>query len=158
PVELHQIGLDDLAGIHREMREIMRGRGAGELSVRAFTEQLIKNPANVPKDGQEILNTAERLLAAAQAALPRLVSRVPRVPIVVKPVEPYRERDMPAAFYFQSSADGSRPAVFYVNTFDPASRPKHTLPALAFHESLPGHHLQIALAQEARDLPAFRRL
>jgi uncharacterized protein (DUF885 family) len=78
--------------------------------------------------------------------------------IVVKAIEEYRERDAPAAFYFQGSADGSRPATFYINTFEPSARPRHTLPALAFHEGVPGHHLQIAIAQEAQDLPAFRRL
>jgi uncharacterized protein (DUF885 family) len=76
----------------------------------------------------------------------------------VRPIEEYRERDMVAAYYNQPSADGSRPGIFYVNTFDPPSRPRHTLPALVFHESVPGHHLQIALAQEAQGLPTFRRL
>src|SRR5207237_598846 len=63
-----------------------------------------------------------------------------------------------AAYYFQPSPDGSRAAVFYINTFEPKARPKHTLPALAFHEGVPGHHLQIAIAQETEGLPAFRRL
>jgi uncharacterized protein (DUF885 family) len=78
--------------------------------------------------------------------------------ITVKPVEEFRERDAPAAYYFQGSADGSRPGTFYINTFEPTSRPKHTLPALAYHEGVPGHHLQIALAQETSGLPTFRRL
>src|SRR5207302_10291371 len=68
------------------------------------------------------------------------------------------ERYEPASFNIQATGDGSRPATFYINTFEPRSRPKHTLPALAFHEGVPGHHLQIALAQEAQDLPAFRRM
>jgi uncharacterized protein (DUF885 family) len=97
-------------------------------------------------------------LVTAQAALPRAFGRLPRLPIVVKAVEEFRERDAPAAYYFQASGDGSRPGTFYINTFEPQSRPKHTLPALAFHEGVPGHHLQIALAQEAQGLPAFRRM
>jgi uncharacterized protein (DUF885 family) len=158
PRELHQIGLDDLEGIHVEMRAIMARRGASDLSIRAFTEQLTRDPDNLPSSREELLRTAEELLARAQAALPRAFGRLPRLPVIVKPIEEYRERDAPAAFYYQASADGSRPAAFYINTFEPRSRPRHTLPALAFHEGLPGHHLQIAIGHEAQTLPDFRRL
>jgi uncharacterized protein (DUF885 family) len=158
PDELHQVGLQDLKGIHTEMRAIMDRLGAGDLPIRAFTEKLTRDPANLPSSREELIQISERLLALAQAALPHAFSRLPGVPIVVKPVEEFRERDAPAAYYFQASPDGSRPAIFYINTFEPQNRPKHTLPALAFHEGVPGHHLQIALAQESKDLPAFRRL
>ena len=152
------MGADDLAEIHREMRAIMNRRGAPATSLRGFTEQLTRDPANLPSGRDELIQIAEQLLATAGAALPRAFGRLPRMPIVVMPIEPYRERDAPAAFYFQGSEDGSRPGIFYINTFEPSARPKHTLPALAFHEGVPGHHLQVALAQEAADLPAFRRL
>jgi uncharacterized protein (DUF885 family) len=158
PGELHQMGLDDLASIHAEMRAIMARRGAADVPIRFFTEQLTRDPANVPASREELIEISEQLLAAAQAALPRAFGRLPSIPIVVKPIEKFRERDAPAAYYFQSSADGSRPAIFYINTFEPTSRPKHTLSALAFHEGVPGHHLQIGIAQETQDLPAFRRL
>jgi uncharacterized protein (DUF885 family) len=158
PDELHLLGLDDLVCIHQEMRAIMANRGATDMSIRAFTERLTREPANQPSNGEELIQISEQLLATAQAALPRAFGRLPRLPIVVKAVEEFRERDAPAAYYFQANADGSRPATFYINTFEPQSRPKHTLPALAFHEGVPGHHLQIALAQDATDLPAFRRL
>jgi uncharacterized protein (DUF885 family) len=158
PAELHQIGLDDLRDIHVEMQAIMDRRGAAGLSIRAFTEQLTHDPANLADSPDELVASAERLLAEAQAALPRAFGRLPSVPVGVKAVESYRERDAPAAYYFQASPDGARPATFYINTFEPRSRPRHTLPALAFHEGVPGHHLQIALAQEATDLPRFRRL
>jgi uncharacterized protein (DUF885 family) len=157
PAELHQIGLDDLASIHAEMRAIMAKLGAGDASIRSFTERLIHDPANLPGSREDIISESERLLAQAQAALPRAFGRLPGPPCVVKPIEEFRERDAPAAYYFQPSPDGSRPGTFYVNTFEPGSRPRHTLPALAFHEGVPGHHLQIALAQGADDLPAFRR-
>jgi uncharacterized protein (DUF885 family) len=158
PDELHQMGLDDLGHIHQEMRAIISQRGAGDVSMREFTETLTRDPANLPTSREQIVKIAERLLAQAQAALPRAFGRLPRMGIGVKAVEDYREQDAPPAYYFQGSADGSRPAAFYVNTFDPPSRPLHTLPALAFHEGVPGHHLQIALAQETTGLPAFRRL
>ena len=158
PDQLHQMGRDDLDHIHDEMRAIMRQRGAGETSIRHFTEALTRDPHNLPVSGDELLQLAEQLLAESQAALPRAFGRLPRLPIVVKPIEQFRERDAPPAYYFQGAEDGSRPGIFYINTFEPTSRPKHTLPALAFHEGVPGHHVQVALAQETRDLPAFRRL
>ena len=156
--ELHRMGREDLEHIHREMLAIMRQRGAPDSSIRLFTEALTRDPHNLPAGREELVRIAEDLLASAQAALPRAFGRLPRLPIVVKPIEEFRERDAPAAYYFQGAADGSRPGIFYINTFEPASRPKHTLPALAFHEGVPGHHLQVALAQETADLPAFRRL
>jgi prolyl oligopeptidase len=158
PDEMHQIGLDDLSRIHQEMRAIMIRRGAADVSIRTFTEQLTSDPENLPVSRDELIDISERLLAAAQATLPRAFGRLPGVPIVVKPIEEFRERDAPAAYYFQAPPNGSRPAIFYINTFEAGSRPKHTLPALAFHESVPGHHLQIAIAQETDGLPAFRRL
>ena len=158
PDELHHIGLDDLRQIHAEMRGIIRARGGGETPVRAFSEQLVHDPSNLPSSRDELVQISERLLAAAQATLPRAFGQLPKLPIIVKAVEEFRERDAPAAFYFQGSAEAGRPGTFYVNTFEPSMRPKHTLPALAFHEGVPGHHLQVGLAQEATDLPAFRRL
>ena len=158
PAELHQIGRDELAAIQAEMRAIMARAGDASGDIRAFTQRLISDPANLSRSREEIVATSERLLEQAQAALPRAFGRLPAIPCVVRPIEEFRERDAVAAFYYPPSADASRPGIFYVNTFEPASRPRHTLPALAFHEAVPGHHLQIALAQETGDLPAFRRL
>jgi uncharacterized protein (DUF885 family) len=158
PQELHAIGREELEHNHDEMRAIMRDLGDGDSSIREFTETLTRDPNNLPTSREEILQASERLLEQARAALPRAFGKLPRIACVVKPVEEFRERDAPAAYYFQPAADGSRPGTFYVNTFEPSARPRHTLPALAFHEGVPGHHLQIALGQEAQGLPAFRRL
>ena len=158
PAELHQIGLDDLRDIHAEMRAIMGRRGAAGSAFAPSPSSSPTIPRTWPTRPTSSSASAERLLAEAQAALPRAFGRLPSVPVGVKAVEDFRERDAPAAYYFQASPDGSRPATFYINTFEPRSRPRHTLPALAFHEGVPGHHLQIALAQEATDLPRFRRL
>src|SRR5581483_5446689 len=156
--QLHDIGLDDLRGIQGEMRDIMERLGDRSGDIRAFTERLTTDPANLPGTREEIVATAERLLDQAQAALPRSFGRLPKIPCQVKAIEEYREKDSVAAFYYPPSDDGSRPGIFYVNTFDPPSRPKHTMAALTFHEAVPGHHLQIAIAQETTGLPAFRRL
>ena len=158
PDELHRIGLDELEGIHHEMRAIMARLGDGSGEIRAFTERLTRDPANLAATREEIVQTAERLLEHAQAALPRAFGKLPQIPCRVKAIEEYRERDSVAAFYYPPAGDGSRGGIFYVNTYDPPSRPRHTMPALTFHEAVPGHHLQIALSTEAKDLPEFRRL
>lgn len=158
PAELHRIGRTELAWAHAEMRTIMARHGDHSGNIRAFTERLTADPANQPASAREIVAAAEQYLELARAALPRAFGRLPALPCIVKPMEAFRERDAVAAFYFPPAGDGSRPGTFYVNTFEPSSRPRHTLPALVFHEGLPGHHLQIALAQETEDLPAFRRL
>ncbi len=158
PDELHQFGLDELSGIQAEMRAVMQRLGDPSGDIRRFTERQTHDAGNLPASREEIVATAERLLDQAQAALPRAFGRLPRIPCAVKAIEEYRERDSVAAFYYPPSDDGSRPGIFYVNTFDPPSRPKHTMAALTFHEAVPGHHLQIAIAQETTGLPAFRRL
>ena len=116
-----------------------------------------REPGRARRD--ELIASAERLLAEAQAALPRAFGRLPSVPVgrqSRRVLSASATRRPPTTF--RPAPDGSRPATFYINTFEPRSRPRHTLPALAFHEGVPGHHLQIALAQEAADLPRFRRL
>ncbi|MBV8085539.1 MAG: DUF885 domain-containing protein, partial [Chloroflexi bacterium] len=158
PEELHRVGLEELAGIQDEMRAIMAKQGDRSGEIRAFTERLTMDSANLPSTREEIVQSAERLLDEAQAALPRAFGRLPKILCVVKPIEDYREKDSVAAFYYPPSGDGGRPGVFYVNTYDPPSRPKHTMAALTFHEAVPGHHLQIALATEGSGLPEFRRL
>src|SRR5207247_2294727 len=104
-------GLDDLQRIHVEMRAIIRAQGAGDTPIRAFTEQLTHEPSNLPRSREELMAISRRLLGTAQAALPRAFGRLPGMEIEVKPVESFHERDAPAAYYFQGSADGSRPAV-----------------------------------------------
>ncbi|MBV9353991.1 MAG: DUF885 domain-containing protein [Chloroflexi bacterium] len=158
PDELHAFGREDLGRIQGEMRAIMARLGDASGDIRGFTERLIHDPANLPTSREEIVTRSQQLMARAREALPTSFGRLPRANVEVRPVEAYRERDTVAAFYYPPAADGSRPGIFYVNTFEPSSRPRHTLPALVFHESLPGHHLQIAIGQEAADVPAFRRL
>jgi uncharacterized protein (DUF885 family) len=89
--------------------------------------------------------------------LPRLFGRLPRLPYGIVPVPAFREQTTPAAYYFGGAASTGRPGYFYANTYGLATRPRWEMEALALHEAVPGHHLQIALAQELEDLPAFRR-
>ncbi len=151
PEEVHRIGLEELRGIREEMRAL------GVRDVRAHAEALKADPGNHFATREALLAGARGIYERALAALPRLFGRLPATPCRVLPIEEYRERDSVAAFYYAPSQDGSRPGTFYVNTHGPETRPRYNLPALTAHEAVPGHHLQIALGYEARDLPRFRR-
>ena len=89
--------------------------------------------------------------------MPRWFGRLPSTPCVVKRVEAYEEKDTTIAYYRQPAVDGSRPGTYYINTYAPETRPRYEAEVLAFHESVPGHHTQIALAQEQTELPEFRK-
>lgn len=156
PQKLHQLGLDELARIHGEMAKIIR-EVDGTTDVAAFLAAIPKRKDQYMATGAELLLHNQKLLARAAEALPRAFGRLPKIPCEVKAIEPYREKDAPAAYYYGAPDDGSRPAYYYLNTFEPETRPLYDMEALAFHEAVPGHHLQIALAQELKDVPDFRR-
>jgi uncharacterized protein (DUF885 family) len=106
---------------------------------------------------EEILQSGRDALARAVAALPEIVGRIPRSPCVVDEMSPYEAKDAVLGYYQPPAADGSRPGVHWLNTSAPGTRTRYEYEALAFHESVPGHHLQFALAQELEELPRFRR-
>jgi prolyl oligopeptidase len=149
--EIHRIGLEELRSIQSEMRTIAKG------DLRPFMERIKKDPKNFFASREELLDSARRELAKASAKLPAWFKRLPKNECEVKPIEAYRERDCVAAFYYQPDEKLTRKGIFYANTFDAASRPRFNMPALAIHEAVPGHHLQIALALEIEGLPRFRR-
>lgn len=149
--ELHRVGLEELRGIQEEMRRI----AGGEL--RPFLERLKADPRSFFASREEIVEAARRDLERARAALPRFFRRLPRTDCEVKPIEDYREKDAVAAFYYPPDEKLTRKGIFYVNTYAPTSRPRYNMTALAVHEAVPGHHLQIALAMEIENLPRFRR-
>jgi len=156
PEQIHQIGLDELARIHGEMRKIMKQVGfSGDLH--AFIEKLRHDPAQHNKTAEEIIRRHRANLARVEANLPKLFGVLPKIPFDIREMEPFRAPGAPAAYYYNAPDDGSRPAYFYVNTYQPKTRPIYTMEALAYHEAVPGHHLQLAIAQEKRGLPKFRR-
>ena len=89
--------------------------------------------------------------------MPQFLGRLPRTPCVVKRIEAFEEKDAPIAYYRPAAIDGSRPGTYYVNTYEAETRARYEAEALAFHESVPGHHIQIAIAQELTGLPEFRK-
>ncbi len=158
--EIHNIGLENVARLHNEMRGIMRQTNfSGDLN--AFFQFMETDPrffvADTPEGKADYVRQATAVIDAMRERLPQYFGRLPRAPIEVRPVEPFRERSAGLAFYSGPAADGSRPGVYYVNTFDVKAIPTYQIEALAYHEGIPGHHMQIAIAQELEGVPRFRR-
>lgn len=158
--QIHQLGLAEVTRIHEEMRAIMRKVGfAGDLQ--AFFEFMRTDPQFYYPDTAEgraaYLAEATRLIDGMRERLPSLFRTLPKAPMIVKAVEPFREKSAGKAFYQRPSADGTRPGVYYANLYRMADMPKYELEALAYHEGIPGHHMQLAIAGELEDLPRFRR-
>jgi len=149
--EIHRIGLEELRSIQDEMRKIAKG------DLKAYLATQLKDPKNLFASREDLLETARREVARATAALPRWFKRLPKNGCEVKAIEDYREKDSVAAFYYPPDEKLTRKGIFYANTWDATSRPRFNMPALAIHEAVPGHHLQIALAMEIEGLPRFRR-
>lgn len=160
PDEIHDLGLKETARLHGELREAM-ARLDFKGSVQDFFNYVRTDPANRFPDTdagrQEYLATATRYIEEMAARLPEMFGTLPKAKVVVKAVEAYRENATPSAFYEQSSPDGSRPGVFYANLSDMSVQTRHDLEALCHHEGLPGHHMQIAIAQETEGMPTFRK-
>jgi uncharacterized protein (DUF885 family) len=154
--ELHDIGMEELLSLQKEMRDIARARGhTGDL--KSFQDSLKADPGNFLATRDDVLERFRAILKGIDAQLPRYFGRLPKTGYVVKSIEDYREKDAPAAFYYPPSEDGARPGIFYANTHEPHTKPVYNMAALAAHEAVPGHHLQIALSMERQDLPRFRR-
>lgn len=157
PAEIHQVGLDELAMIDAERREIARGAGFGD-DIDAYRRHLQADPANVAASSDALVARAREDIERALAAAPAWFGRLPVAACDVRPVDAFMERDSPFAYYYPPAIDGSRPGIFYVNTYDLPHRFFSSLGTTTYHEAVPGHHLQIALETEHPDLPAFRRL
>jgi len=156
PETIHQTGLKELERIHDEMRGVMAEVEFGG-TLQEFIERMRNDPAQHNKTPAEIMRRHREILARSDANLPKLFGRLPKTPYDLKEIEAFRAPGSATAYYYNAPDDGSRPAYFYINVYKPETRPIYTMEALAYHEAQPGHHLQIALAQECKDWPAFRR-
>ncbi|MEX1993069.1 MAG: DUF885 domain-containing protein [Steroidobacteraceae bacterium] len=159
--EIHEIGLREVARLHDDMRKVMKQVGfEGDLP--AFFEFMRTDPRFYYEDtdaGRAAWHVdANRYIDAMRAKLPELFITLPKSEVVVKAVEPFREKSAGKAFYQRPSMDGTRPGVFYGNLYQMKEMPKYELEALVYHEAIPGHHMQIAIATEETSLPQFRRL
>jgi uncharacterized protein (DUF885 family) len=157
PETIHAVGLEETERIDAEFREL-GGRLLGTTRQAAVLDRLRSDPALHFSTPAEVFAVAESSLARANAAIADWFGRLPRTPCVVVEMGEHEAKYSTIAYYRQPAADGSRPGSYYINTTAPETRPRYEAEVLAFHEAVPGHHLQIALAQELADLPAFRRL
>jgi uncharacterized protein (DUF885 family) len=156
PDEIHRLGLAEVARIEGEMNKVREQVGfQGDL--RAFFRHLKEDPRYFFASEQEVLDAYRALKLRIDALLPKMFDTFPRAGYEVRAVEPFRAAGSAGAFYEAPSADGSRPGVFYVNTFDLRNQPKYGMETLSLHEAAPGHHFQVAIQQELTDLPRFRR-
>ncbi|MFI5183408.1 MAG: DUF885 domain-containing protein, partial [Vicinamibacteria bacterium] len=155
PDEIHAIGLQQVADLESQMMEIAKRLGFHDL--KTLNAAVEKDPKLKPKSRQEILQIYRRYVDGMYPELPKLFGRLPKAKVLVEPVEPFREAEAAAANYNQGTPDGSRPGRIQINTSDPQSRKTITMESTAYHEGVPGHHLQMAISQELEGLPPFRQ-
>jgi uncharacterized protein (DUF885 family) len=160
PAEVHSIGLSEVERIHSEMRAIM-DRVEFRGSLQEFFEFMRKDKRFYYDDTEEgkkaYLKRATEIIDTMRGRLDELFLTRPKAPIVVKAVEPFRERSAGGAFYQRPSPDGSRPGVYYANLYRMENMPKYEMESLAYHEGIPGHHMQLAIALELTHIPTFRK-
>ena len=159
--EIHQIGLKEVARIHNEMRGIMKTVEFGG-NLQAFFEFMRTDKQfyypNDDEGKQDYLDRAVEVIDDMKGRLDQLFLTKPKAELTVKRVEAFREKSAGTAFYQRPAPDGSRPGIYYANLYNTANMPKYKLEALAYHEGIPGHHMQLALAQQLEGIPKFRKL
>jgi uncharacterized protein (DUF885 family) len=154
--QIHDLGLAEVKRIHGEMRKIM-ARVGFKGSLQDFFTYVRTDPKFYHTSREDYLADAEAKMAAMQAKLPEYFGVLPKSPLTIKAVEAFREKSAGKAFYQSPAPDGSRPGVYYVNLYNLRDMPKTELEALAYHEGVPGHHLQRAVQTELKGVPPFRR-
>jgi len=154
--EIHEIGLQENARIRAEMTTL--GEPVfGTSDVSEIQRRLRTDPALHFSTAEEVKAKAEEATARAQAAIPEWFGRLPETPIVVEEIPEYVAPFTTIAYYRRPAADGTRPGTYFINTYAPETRPRYDAEVLAYHEGIPGHHLQLAIAQELTEIPEFRK-
>ena len=158
--QIHEIGLSEVARIEGEMKGVMQQVGF-EGSLQEFFKFTKEDPRFYFPDTEagrkQYLDSATAVINNMRGKLDELFITKPKAEMIVKAVEPFREKSAGKAFYTRPAPDGSRPGIYYANLYNIKAMPKWELEALAYHEGIPGHHMQLALAQELEGIPKFRR-
>jgi uncharacterized protein (DUF885 family) len=161
PAEIHDYGLSEVTRITAEMDTILKSVGMPDGTVGERMDKLAHDPRfeyqNTDADRARVLARYNQLLGHVKTLLPRYFVNIPNVPLEVRRVPPYAQQGSAGAYYEQPSLDGSRPGVFFANMRNLDETPQWAMPTLAYHEGIPGHHLQLTTAMSIKDLPYLRR-
>ena len=162
PAEVHRMGLQQVAEISAELDKILRSQGLTRGSVGERLAALNVMPSQVYPNSDEgraeLIAGLNRSAQAMDARLPAAFATLPGAPLEIRRVPPEIQDGASNGYYNRASLDGSRPAIYFINLKDTGDWPKYSLPALTYHEGNPGHHLQIGLAQESKDIPTLRKV
>jgi uncharacterized protein (DUF885 family) len=153
--QIHRIGLDEVKRDEAEMLAIAQKLGFADL--KSFRASLKTNPKLKPASREALLDAYRGYLGPMQARLPQIFGRLPKAKFEVVPVPDFMEKSAAPAYYEQGSPDGTRPGRLFINTYNAQDRNLYSVEDIAYHEGIPGHHLQISIAQEAEGLPTFRK-
>ncbi len=156
PRQVHQVGLDEVERIHREMNAVMEQVGF-DGSLKEFFEFLNTDDQFYYDEPEQLIQGYRDMSDHIESLAPKLFNIFPKADFEVRAVEPFREQSASGGSYRRGSPDGSRPGVFFANTYDIKARPKWAMESLFLHEAIPGHHFQLSIQQELPDLPRFRR-
>jgi uncharacterized protein (DUF885 family) len=155
PEQIHEIGLQEVARDQAAMRKVAQKLGFSDM--KSFNAAVSTNASLHPKSGQDLLDLYRKYIDKMWLKLPDLFGRLPKAKVEVLPVESYREKEAAAAQYVDGTPDGKRPGHVMVNTGDYDKRTTLDVETTAYHEGVPGHHMQISIAQELPALPPFRQ-
>jgi uncharacterized protein (DUF885 family) len=155
PAQIHQIGLDQVKQDEEQLLAIAKKLGFAD--IKALENAAAHNPKLFPTSKDQLLDAYRGYLDRMRPKLPELFGRLPKAPLVVMPVPAYAEKDQAPAYYDHGAPDGSRPGTVYVNTYKFETRSLADAESRAYHEGLPGHHLQISISQELTGVPEFRK-
>jgi uncharacterized protein (DUF885 family) len=153
--QIHEMGLKSVAEIEAQMLVIARAQGFSDL--KSFNAHIQQDPKLHGKSGQQIFDLYQHYADQMYTKLPELFGRLPKNKLVVTPMESFRSASSPPADYSPGAGDGSRPGRINVNEYAPEKRLLLNVEAIAYHEGVPGHHLQFSIAQELTGLPSFRK-